>query len=140
MHGVIWDFINKVRINSKRLEVLGDGTQTKSYIHVSDCIDCFFYCLSKNRRGVELFNLGNYDHTDVISIAKIVCKSMNLDDVEIFTSGGVDGGRGWIGDVKKMHLDMSKLKNFGWAPTHSSLESVKLASKELCRVEKYQIV
>jgi UDP-glucose 4-epimerase len=130
-HGVIWDFKNKLRINNKKLEVLGDGTQTKSYLHVSDCIDCFFFCLSKHKKQIEIFNVGNDDGIDVISIAKIVCNNMNFKDVEIVTTGGVDNGRGWNGDIKKMHLDISKLKKLGWKPKMSSAEAIKLASQEL---------
>jgi len=130
-HGVIWDFMNKLRKNKHKLEVLGDGKQTKSYLHVNDCTACFFYCLLKSKKHTEIFNIGNDDRTNVMSIAQIVCKNMNLNDVEIITTGGVDNGRGWIGDVKKMQLDISKLKSLGWNPRLSSLEAIELASKEL---------
>ena len=139
-HGVILDFIKKLRLSNKRLEVLGDGKQSKSYLHVNDCVDCFFFCLTVNKRKLEIFNVGNEDRIDVISIAKIVCKNMNLGDVDIVTTGGVDNGRGWIGDVKKMHLDISKLKKLGWRPKLSSAEAIKLASKELLKEQLVNIV
>lgn len=132
-HGIILDFIEKLKADKKKLEVLGDGKQTKSYLHVSDCIDSFFFCLSKIKKTFDVFNIGNDDRIDVISIANIVCKNMKLEDVKIMVTGGVDGGRGWIGDVKKMHLDISKLKNLGWRPNYSSYEVVDLASKEIIR-------
>ena len=132
-HGVLWDFINKLRVNSRKLEVLGDGKQSKSFLHVSDCVDCFFFCLSASKKQVEVFNIGNDDKIDVTSIAKMVCNSMNLSDVKIETTGGVDNGRGWIGDIKVMHLEISKLKNLGWSPKLSSVEAVKLASQELLK-------
>ncbi|OLE39992.1 MAG: UDP-glucose 4-epimerase, partial [Thaumarchaeota archaeon 13_1_20CM_2_38_5] len=69
-HGVILDFIKKLRLSNKRLEVLGDGKQSKSYLHVNDCVDCFFFCLTVNKRKLEIFNVGNEDRIDVISIAK----------------------------------------------------------------------
>src|SRR5439155_919728 len=93
-HGVIWDFINKLRLDNKKLEVLGDGKQSKSYLHINDCIDCFFFCLTINKRKLEVFNVGNEDSVDVISIAKIVCKMISLRDVDLVTTGGVDNGRG----------------------------------------------
>jgi UDP-glucose 4-epimerase len=131
-HGVTWDFVNQLKKDSSQLTVLGDGKQTKSYIHISDGVSGIFTCLkSKNR--VDVFNLGSEDRVEVISIAKMVCKNMNLEETKITTTGGVDGGRGWVGDIKYAHLDISKLKNLGWTPTLSSAESVDLASKEIIK-------
>lgn len=130
-HGVIVDFIKKLKTNSQTLEVLGDGKQSKSYLHVSDCIDSFFFCLSKLNKRTEIFNIGNDGMTDVLTIANIVCNCMGLKDVEIKTTGGVDGGRGWKGDVKLMQLDITKLKKLGWVPKMSSNLGVEHAVKEL---------
>jgi UDP-glucose 4-epimerase len=129
-HGVIWDFIRKLRINNKKLEILGKGLQTKSYLHVSDCVDCFFFCLSKSSDRIGIFNVGNDDRINVTSIAKIVCNTMHLVDVELVTTDGIDNGRGWIGDVKNMQLDIAKLKTLGWSPSLSSINAVTQASKE----------
>ena len=130
-HGVIVDFIKKLKTNSQTLEVLGDGMQSKSYLHVNDCIDSFFFCLSKLYKRIEMFNIGNDGITDVLTIAKIVCNCMGLKNVEIKTTGGVDGGRGWKGDVKIMQLDITKLKKLGWMPKMSSNLAVEHATKEL---------
>jgi len=130
-HGVIVDFVKKLRINNQKLEVLGDGKQSKSYLHVSDCIDSFFFCLSKLNKRIEIFNIGNDGMTDVLTIANIVCNCMSLKNVEIKTTGGVDGGRGWKGDVKMMQLDITKLKELGWIPKMSSNLAVEHAVKEL---------
>ena len=129
-HGVIFDFINKLRKNNKKLEILGDGTQNKSYLEISDCIDAILLCLIKTKKSLEVFNIGNDDKTDVISIAKTVCKNMNADP-ELITNGGVDNGRGWIGDIKLMQLDITKLKQLGWAPSFSSLGAVNKACHDL---------
>ncbi len=130
-HGVIWDFVNKLRKNEKKLEVLGDGQQTKSYIHVSDCIDCFLFCLSRITKQVEVFNIGNYDKVNVMLIADVVCSTLGLKNVKIETIGGIDNGRGWIGDVKIMQLGIEKLKKMGWGPKFSSMEAVQMASNEI---------
>lgn len=130
-HGVIIDFINKLSQNSENLEILGDGKQSKSYLHVSDCVDSFFFCLDNATKKVEIFNVGNNDETNVITIGNIVCNSMDLPDVELKTTGGVEGGRGWIGDVKRMHLDITKLSKLGWAPKLNSEQAIELATKEL---------
>jgi UDP-glucose 4-epimerase len=129
-HGVTWDFINKLKKNKEKLEVLGDGSQTKSYIHINDAVDGIFASL-KSGKKIETFNLGSEDRVEVIKIAKIVCKSMNLPDTEIVTTGGIDGGRGWKGDIKEAHLDITELKNLGWYPKLSSADSVELAAKEI---------
>lgn len=127
-HGIIWDFINKLKIDNKKLEVLGDGTQSKSFIHVNDCVDCFFFYLSKSMQQFKIFNLGNEDKIDVILITKIVCDSMNLKDVQIVKTDSMDNGRGCKGDMKNMQLDTSKLKHLGWSPTLSTAQAIQLAS------------
>jgi UDP-glucose 4-epimerase len=132
-HGVIWDLIKKLQNNNARLEILGNGLQSKSYIHVSDCIECFLFCfMAQQQKKIEIFNLGTDDTLDVISIAKIICNTMNLRNVELVTQGSAlnDGG-GWKGDIKHMHLDISKLKRLGWKPKFSSIDAVSIASKEL---------
>ncbi len=130
-HGVIWDFIHKLKDNPKKLEVLGDGTQMKSYIHIEDCIEGILSSFNFTQKQVDIFNIGNDDQLDVISIANIVCQQMELESAEIATTGGTSDGRGWIGDVKKMQLDISKLKNLDWQPKLSSKQAVEKSTKEL---------
>ncbi len=130
-HGVIWDFTQKLLKNIKKLEILGDGTQSKSYIHVNDCIDGILMSLEKSKKNIDVFNIGNNDSVDVLTIAKVVCNSLSLENVKFITTGGTSDGRGWVGDVKHMLLDASKMKNLGWTPKLSSLEAVEFASKEI---------
>ena len=132
-HGVIWDFINKLKKSPAELKILGDGKQAKSYIHVSDTIDGFLYCSKFSKDKVDIYNIGNDDKIDVRSIADIVCRNMNLQNVEIMYEGGTTDGRGWIGDVKQMQLDITKLKALGWNARHSSLAAVDLAVKEMIK-------
>ncbi|HEV2193268.1 MAG TPA: NAD-dependent epimerase/dehydratase family protein [Nitrosopumilaceae archaeon] len=131
-HGVTWDFINNLKKDRTKLVVLGDGKQTKSYIHISDAVTGILTSL-KSKNKLEIFNLGSLDRVEVMTIAKIVRKNMNLEKAEIVTTGGIDGGRGWIGDIKYAHLDISKLKNQGWTPKLSSEESVDRTSKEIIK-------
>ncbi len=130
-HGVIWDFIQKLRRNPHELEILGDGTQRKSYLHVKDCIQAILHCLDKFEEGFEVFNLGSEDQVTVKEIAGIVVRMMGLEDVRFRFTGGVKGGRGWLGDVKIMLLDISKIKGLGWRPSGGSREAVELAAREL---------
>ena len=130
-HGVINDFIVKLRRNPKQLEILGDGRQTKSYLHIDDCINAILKACKTAKDTVEVFNLGSDDQIEVARIAEIVSEEMNLDDVQFRFTGGVDGGRGWVGDVKSMLLDTNKLKSRGWRPRYSSEEAVKLATRSI---------
>ncbi len=130
-HGATWDFINKLKKNPNELEILGDGRQKKSYIHVTDGVEGFFCCMKNTNQKVEVYNLGSEDSVDVMSIASIVIKNVSSENAKIITTGGVDGGRGWVGDIRYAHLDITKLKSLGWLPNLSSAESVDLASKEL---------
>ncbi len=130
-HGVIWDFIEKLRMNEKEMQVLGNGKQTKSYIHVNDCVEGLLFSAKNTKKNMDVFNIGNLDMINVLDIASIVCKTMNLENVNIVTSGGTKDGRGWIGDVKEMNLDISKIKNLGWHPKENSREAVERAILEL---------
>ncbi|MEM3827348.1 MAG: NAD-dependent epimerase/dehydratase family protein, partial [Candidatus Micrarchaeaceae archaeon] len=97
-HGVIYDFIKKLQRNPGRLDILGDGTQSKSYMHVSDCVAAMLFAHSR-AKGLEIFNLANRGTTSVMRIADMVIAAMGLKDVEkrlIRT----EGGAGWKGDVK----------------------------------------
>ena len=130
-HGLIWDLVHKLKINQDELELLGDGKQTKSFIHISDAIDGIFSSLNNLQDKVEVFNLGSEDSVEIMDVAKIVCKNMGLNEIKINLTGGVDDGRGWKGDIKIAHLDISKLKNLGWRPKLSSLEAADVTSQEI---------
>jgi UDP-glucose 4-epimerase len=130
-HGIIFDFIEKLRRNLEELQVLGDGSQSKSYLHIEDCIRGIIHGAEKAGRKVEILNIGSEDRVDVLSIAGIVTQEMGLNDVRINLTGGVDGGRGWKGDVKIMQLDTSKIRSLGWCPLLSSREAVRKTAHSL---------
>jgi UDP-glucose 4-epimerase len=132
-HGVIYDFIQKLKANPCELEILGDGTQTKSYLHISDCIEAMLLGLEKANSQTEVFNVGSEDQLNVKRIAEIVAEEMGLKNVKFKLTGGVDGGRGWKGDVKNMLLDVDKLRSLGWKPRYKSEDSVKLAVKSILK-------
>lgn len=130
-HGVIYDFIKKLRNNPKILEVLGDGMQRKSYLYVKDCVEALLVASEKAEEQVEIYNVGSEDAVNVATIAKIVIQEMELSDVEIKYTGGLDDGRGWRGDVKEMLLDISKIKMLGWEPKLNSEEAVRQTAKDI---------
>jgi len=134
-HGAIVDFVRRLRRDPERLEILGDGTQRKSYLHSSDCLDACMaaYRATEGRRGAHVYNVGSEDQLTVMEIARAVAEEMGLKGTRLEATGGVDGGRGWRGDVKYMLLDISRLKALGWAPRLGSGEAVRLAVREILR-------
>ena len=125
-HGVIYDFILKLKRNPRELEILGDGEQTKSYIYIDDCIDAMMTGLKADER-VNIFNIGSEDQIKVKRIAEIVSEEMNLNPEFRFTGGR----RGWKGDIPVMLLSIEKIKKLGWKPKYSSEEAVRRAVKDL---------
>jgi len=130
-HGVIYDFVHKLKKNPKELEILGDGTQSKSYLYVSDCIKAMTLGLERARNPVGVYNVGSEDWIDVKSIARIVIEEMGLKNVKFSFSGGINGGRGWKGDVKNMLLDTSKLKSLGWKPELNSEQAIRKTTRHI---------
>ncbi len=129
-HGVIYDFIMKLKKNPRELEILGDGTQTKSYLYVEDCVDAIIYGYENRKEDVEIFNIGSEDWVNVKKIADIVIEEMGLSNVAYRFTGGK---RGWKGDVPKMLLSIERIKSYGWNPKRGSEESVRLTARHLIR-------
>ena len=77
-HGVIFDFIKKLKKDPSRLEILGDGKQTKSYMLVDDCVDAMLFVHSKSNEQFNVFNLGATDRVDLMTIADILVEQMGL--------------------------------------------------------------
>jgi len=139
-HGVIIDFIKKLETNPRRLEILGDGTQKKSYLHIEDCVNAILHVTHQFLEGgkkVDVYNVGSVDQIEVKRIAGIVAEEMGLRDVEFIFTGGVEGGRGWLGDVKIMHLSIEKLMKTGWKPKYDSEKAVRLAVKAILKRSEY---
>jgi len=133
-HGVILDFITKLKKNPHKLVILGDGAQRKSYLHVSDFVEAVMkaYAHSNvNNLPFEVYNVGNTNTTSVMDIASIVVEEMGLKNVSFELTGGVDGGRGWKGDVKTMLLSIKKIESIGWKPSQDGKEALRLATREL---------
>jgi len=120
--GIIYDFVNKLKANPNRLEILGDGTQPKTYVYIDDCIDAMFLANSKINSGMEIFNIGNKDLLTSRDVAGIVSKTIGLNP-EFYFTGGL---RGWPGDVPKNFLDITKIMSYGWQPKYTSGEAVRL--------------
>lgn len=127
-HGIIVDFIEKLRNNPGQLEILGDGKQRKSYLHVSDCVDSILYARERIHDMVNIFNIGSNDTISSTEIGEIIVSEMGLKKVEFRYTGG---NRGWKGDVPRMMLSIEKLRNLGWEPFLNSEKSVRVAARSL---------
>jgi len=127
-HGVIFDFINKLKQNPKELEILGDGNQEKPYIHVEDCVEGILYGFQHSDDQVNVFNLGCSSTTRVNTIARMVVEEKGLRDVKFKYTGS---NRGWPGDIPQVRFDTSKMEKLGWRPKYSSDEAVHKAIKEI---------
>lgn len=127
-HGVIYDFINKLKQNPKELEILGDGSQRKPYLHVDDCIEGILFLYRKAQDKVNFFNLGCSTSTSVTSIAKFVVKEAGVKKVRFKYTGG---DRGWPGDVPQVRLNVRKASKLGWKAKNTSDEAVKKAIRDI---------
>ena len=130
-HGIIVDFIEKLKGDAKHLEILGDGRQSKSYLHVTDCVDGILFAVDHIADTVNIFNVGSEDTIDATGIAGIVVEEMGLKDVEFSYTGGK---RGWKGDVPRMLLAVDRLKELGWSPSYNSADSVRDTARVLVEV------
>jgi UDP-glucose 4-epimerase len=135
-HGAIHDFIVKLKRNPASLEVLGDGKQTKSYLHVSDCVEGMLFGVQNSDDEVNLFNLASRGSSNVDYIADQVIKGMNLTAQKNFTGGS----RGWKGDVPVTLLDGSRLEKLGWKAKWSSEEAVAQAVRDVIASRYYGLI
>ena len=128
---VVPDFIQKLRADPSELEILGDGRQEKSYMHVSECIEAMCHVVEHADRPVNTYNLGTRTTTSVRTIADIVSEEMGADPDYEFTGGD----RGWTGDVPRMRLSVEKLAGLGFEAEDSSDEAVRRATRELLEAD-----
>jgi UDP-glucose 4-epimerase len=119
-HGHVVDFYNQLKTNPAQLRVLGDGTQRKSYLAVSDCVDAVLLAMEKSVDSVQIFNLGTDEYCTVSDSIGWICQHLGLRPEMQFTGGN----RGWIGDNPFIFLDCARIKALGWKPKLSIREGV----------------
>ena len=121
-HGVVFDFIRKLQTDPARLQILGDGKQTKPYLYVTDLVDAIIRFMDTKKQGVLLYNVGGEGATSVVRIADIVCEEMGLMSVQYDFTGG-EGG--WKGDVPRFRYCVDKIHRAGWKAGYTSDEAVR---------------
>ena len=129
-HGVIFDFIHKLKADPSRLEVLGNGLQEKSYMEVGDCVDAILHVIKNTDDKINLYNLGSNDTCSVRNIAAIVVRETGCHDASIEYTGG---DRGWAGDIPKAMLAINRLKQLGFKVNYDSEEAVAYTTRVLIK-------
>ena len=128
-HGVGFDFLRRLREDPKRLAILGDGRQSKSYVHVSDVVEAALLANAQVESGFHVWNVATDDAVTVTEIAEMAAQTLGLDRLPRFEYTG--GDRGWKGDVPVVRLDASRMKELGWRPRFNSREAVRWSLREM---------
>jgi UDP-glucose 4-epimerase len=120
-HGHVFDFCKSLFQNSLTLRILGDGTQKKSYLYVSDCIEAIMVALEKCREKVNILNLGTDEYVQVNDSVRIITNELGLSPALTYTGGS----QGWVGDNPFIFLDCARIRSLGWTPRQSIAESIR---------------
>lgn len=128
-HGVIHDFVLRLREERTKLTVLGDGTQAKPYVYVEDTLDGMEFGVANAPAHVNVYNLAVDDQTTVREITDWTIEAMGIERNAIDVQYG-DSPRGWRGDVPQVKLDTARMTKLGWTPKLSSREAVRRTIRE----------
>jgi UDP-glucose 4-epimerase len=127
-HGVVFDFVRRLRKDPGKLRILGDGKQSKAYLHVDDVVDALLLVQKKTKKRVNFFNLSSNSFITVNQIADEVVKMMKLKGVKFERTGGKIG---WKGDVAIVRLHTARLQKFGWRAKYNSRQAVRATVQAL---------
>jgi UDP-glucose 4-epimerase len=123
-HGVGFDFVRKLMFDPTRLEILGDGNQSKSYVHVNDVLDAMLLAAERVTEPYAVFNVATGDYITVREIAEVVVECLGLDVAGIeFTF--TPGDRGWKGDVPVVRIATDRIRALGWTNRFKSREALR---------------
>jgi UDP-glucose 4-epimerase len=119
-HGHVMDFWRKLKRDPSRLEVLGNGKQQKSYLHVADCVAAMFAAIERASEPINVFNLGHGYAIEVNDSIRIITRALGVSPRVEY--GG--GDRGWVGDSPRILLDTTRIRALGWKPAKTIEESI----------------
>ncbi len=129
-HGVGFDFLRQLLKNPRRLRILGDGTQSKSYIHVSDVVSAVLLAGSNAQHRFAAYNVATGDYISVTDIAKLALECLELDPKQVvFDYTG--GSRGWKGDVPIVRLNTDRIRSVGWTNSRNTREALRSSMLEM---------
>lgn len=132
-HGVILDFVRKLAADRTALPVLGDGTQRKSYLHVTDLVDAMLFLKDRAPNRVDVYNIGPVD--DGVTVAQIAREVVSVISPSARVLFG-EGAKGWVGDVPRFRYSVEKLNALGWRPSLGSLDAIRRAVREIAEQER----
>ncbi|MEI6393842.1 MAG: NAD-dependent epimerase/dehydratase family protein [Verrucomicrobiota bacterium] len=117
-HGHVFDFYKQLLDHPDRMEVLGDGSQRKSYLYVQDCVDAMLQVMSlgtakKAKHRADIYNLGTDEYVRVNDSIGYICGALGLTPKLAYTGGN----KGWVGDNPFIFLDTKKIRATGWKTT-----------------------
>ena len=127
-HGVVHDFVRKLQKDPSQLQILGDGSQKRSFVLVDDCVEAMLLAMAKTRKNYSLVHIGNVDDISIKNTAGVITDVMKLKGVKFSYTGGKVG---WKGDVTSNFIRTETLTALGWKPRHSSREAVYEAARRL---------
>jgi UDP-glucose 4-epimerase len=127
-HGVVHDFVRKLQKDPAQLEILGDGTQQRSFVLVDDCVEAMLLAFARAEKNYQIVHIGNVDQISVNETAGIILDVMKLKNVQLRPTGGKVG---WKGDVTSNFIITETLTGWGWKPPRSSGEAVREAAGRL---------
>jgi UDP-glucose 4-epimerase len=133
-HGVGFDFLRSLNAKPKRLRILGDGRQSKPYIHVTDVVEAALCAAAKATAPFSVFNVATDDAVTVTEIADLAVEAVGLEDKPAFDYTG--GARGWRGDVPVVRLDSTRMRSLGWFPKRNSRDAMRQSLQELMADER----
>jgi UDP-glucose 4-epimerase len=128
-HGVGFDFLRRLRDDPSRLRILGNGKQSKNYVHVSDVVAAVLLANARSAEGFHVWNVATDDAITVTEIAEMAAKCLRIDPKPRWEYTG--GDRGWKGDVPVVRLDARRIRELGWRPQFTCREAVMRSLEEM---------
>lgn len=127
-HGVVKDFVERLKIDPTHLHIMGDGSQSKSYIHVDDVVRAVYYTMERTPKIYDVYNVATDDYITVLDIVQLVLNRMKITGTKII---GTTEDRGWRGDVPVVRFDLHKIHELGWSAMMTSVDAIKDAIQAL---------
>lgn len=124
-HGIVHDIKAKLLLNKNELHLLGDGTQAKPFIHVSDAVEGIIFAYNNFKDAYNVIQVGNEEQITMKEVAEIILHELNLSTRIIFN----DSPFTWVGDVSRYRYDVTKLKSMGWKPRLSTKDAIRQSVK-----------
>jgi UDP-glucose 4-epimerase len=130
-HGVGFDFLRRLREDPTRLRILGDGRQSKSYVHVTDIVAAVLLANARIEKGFHVWNVATDDAVTVTEIAGMAAETLGIRPQPVWEYTG--GDRGWKGDVPIVRLDTTRIKSLGWHARFSSRDAIRRSLHEIAQ-------